>query len=82
MKNIARLIATAALAAAALLTAGGIANADGGDGIGWPVAPPTGVTAVADGGSENIGWPVAPPTTPAPTTPAPTPAPTTNIGWP
>ncbi|MFI5986706.1 hypothetical protein ACIBEA_38330 [Streptomyces sp. NPDC051555] len=78
MKNIARLIATAALAAAALLTAGGIANAD----IGWPVAPPTGVTAVADGGSENIGWPVAPPTTPAPTTPAPTPAPTTNIGWP
>ncbi|MET9697440.1 hypothetical protein ABZY31_10995 [Streptomyces sp. NPDC006529] len=77
MKNIARLIASAALVSAAVLTVGGVAHADGGTDIGWPVAPPTGVTAVTDGAATDIGWPVAPPTTPAPT-----PAPTTNIGWP
>lgn len=38
MKNIARIVATAALATAAVLTAGAAAHADGGA-IDWPVAP-------------------------------------------
>ncbi|WP_330335495.1 hypothetical protein OHS33_38080 (plasmid) [Streptomyces sp. NBC_00536] len=54
MKNIARLIATATLVGAAVLTAGGVANADGGTDIGWPVAPPT---APAPTPTPNIGWP-------------------------
>ncbi|MFD9411466.1 hypothetical protein ACFWBN_31205 [Streptomyces sp. NPDC059989] len=57
MKNIARLVATAALACAAVLTAGGAAQADGGD-IDWPVAP-TSTTAPAAGGpaTGQIDWP-------------------------
>lgn len=39
MRNIARVVATAALATAAVLTAGGVAAADGGGSIDWPVAP-------------------------------------------
>ncbi|MFJ7589431.1 hypothetical protein ACIQZO_19040 [Streptomyces sp. NPDC097617] len=54
MRNIARLAATAALACAAVLTAGGAAQAGP---IDWPVAP-----ASAAG---PIDWPVAPGSAPA-----------------
>ncbi|MDX3539564.1 hypothetical protein PV721_35620 [Streptomyces sp. MB09-01] len=52
MKNIARIVATAALTAAAVLTAGAAAHADG-DAIDWPVAP------------ASAGAPAAPATGPA-----------------
>ncbi|MEV8536834.1 hypothetical protein [Streptomyces sp. NPDC051211] len=62
MKNIARIVATAALVGAAVLTAGGVASADDAPQIGWPVAPPTAPAvpgadpAVADS-TNDIGWP-------------------------
>ncbi|MFG2991737.1 hypothetical protein ACGFZK_20995 [Streptomyces sp. NPDC048257] len=55
MRNIARVAATAALVCAAVLTAGGAAQAAGP--IDWPVAP-----ASAAG---PIDWPVAPGSAPA-----------------
>ncbi|MFG2877467.1 hypothetical protein ACGFYU_21145 [Streptomyces sp. NPDC048337] len=57
MKNIARLVATAALAAAAVLTAGGVAQADGGN-IDWPVAPAsTAAPAAGAPATAQIDWP-------------------------
>jgi hypothetical protein len=56
MKNFAaRLAATTALVGAAVLTAGGVAHADGGA-IDWPV-PPTSATAPAAPGTPAIDWP-------------------------
>ncbi|OKK14686.1 hypothetical protein AMK16_29410 [Streptomyces sp. CB00455] len=59
MKNIARIVATAALAGAAVLTAGGAAHADGGA-IDWPV-PPTSAAAPTVPGTGpltgRIDWP-------------------------
>ncbi|MET9958571.1 hypothetical protein ABZ128_05695 [Streptomyces sp. NPDC006326] len=57
MKTIARVVATAALVSAAVLTAGGVAQADGGQ-IDWPVAPGTSAAPAGAG----IDWPVAPAT--------------------
>lgn len=62
MKNIARLVATAALVGAAVLTAGGAASADEAPKIGWPVAPPTapvapGTAPAAGAATNDIGWP-------------------------
>ncbi|MFE6839554.1 hypothetical protein ACFVFI_32605 [Streptomyces sp. NPDC057705] len=59
MKNIARLVATAALATAAVLTAGAAAHADGGD-IDWPVAPASAGTPATPGtgpATTLIDWP-------------------------
>ncbi|MFJ3728442.1 hypothetical protein ACIPYQ_38565 [Streptomyces sp. NPDC090045] len=57
MKNIARLVATAALATAAVLTAGAAALADGGD-IDWPVAPhAAGAPAAPAPATTLIDWP-------------------------
>ncbi|MFJ4781454.1 hypothetical protein [Streptomyces sp. NPDC088762] len=56
MKNIARLFATAAFVCAAVFTAGGVAQADGGA-IDWPV-PPTSTTGPAAGpATGQIDWP-------------------------
>ncbi|MEU7601298.1 hypothetical protein AB0B78_20325 [Streptomyces sp. NPDC040724] len=56
MKNIARLVATAALATAAVLTAGAAAHADGGD-IDWPVAPHAAGAPAAAPATTLIDWP-------------------------
>ncbi|WP_405827039.1 MULTISPECIES: hypothetical protein [unclassified Streptomyces] len=59
MKNIARLVATAALATTAVLTAGAAAHADGGD-IDWPVAPASAGAPAAPGtgpATTLIDWP-------------------------
>lgn len=50
MKTVARAFATATLATAAVLGLAGLASADDGGTIGWPVAP-TGST------TQEIGWP-------------------------
>ncbi|MEU9164191.1 hypothetical protein AB0D29_28475 [Streptomyces sp. NPDC048424] len=55
MKNIARIVATAALAATAVLTAGAAAHADGGP-IDWPV-PPTAAATPAGTATALIDWP-------------------------
>ncbi|WP_158754716.1 hypothetical protein [Streptomyces sp. NRRL F-2580] len=57
MKNIARVVATAALVATAVLTAGAAAHADGGA-IDWPVPPTSAGTAAATGpATALIDWP-------------------------
>ncbi|MEV6954780.1 hypothetical protein [Streptomyces sp. NPDC051183] len=62
MKNIARVFATTALVGFAVLTAGGVAQADGGPGTDWPVAP---ASATPGPGTDwpigpKTDWPVAP----------------------
>ncbi|MFJ6797991.1 hypothetical protein [Streptomyces sp. NPDC091268] len=54
MKNIARVFATTALVGAAVLTAGGIAQADSGPNTDWPFA------AAAAPSGPGTDWPVAP----------------------
>ncbi|MET9324308.1 hypothetical protein ABZX75_29710 [Streptomyces sp. NPDC003038] len=56
MKNIARLVATAALLGAAVLTVGGAAHADGGD-IDWPAAPAPAAAPAPGQSAEQIDWP-------------------------
>ncbi|MFE9932622.1 hypothetical protein [Streptomyces sp. NPDC005533] len=57
MKNIARVVATAALVATAVLTAGAAAHADGGA-IDWPVPPTSAGTPATTGpATALIDWP-------------------------
>ncbi|MFJ3964856.1 hypothetical protein [Streptomyces sp. NPDC090036] len=56
MKNLARLVAAAALATAAVLTAGGAAQADGGP-IDWPVAPSSATDPGSAAAPARIDWP-------------------------
>ncbi|WP_330301441.1 hypothetical protein [Streptomyces sp. NBC_00503] len=51
MKNIARALATTALIGFALLTAGGVAQAQSGPTTDWPFAPAVSAPA------SDIGWP-------------------------